>query len=34
MADGSVKALSNSTNPTICQQIGDREDGEMMGDWY
>jgi prepilin-type N-terminal cleavage/methylation domain-containing protein/prepilin-type processing-associated H-X9-DG protein len=33
MADGSVKALSNTINATICEQIGNREDGEMMGDW-
>lgn len=34
MADGSVKSLSLSIDPKICEHIGNREDGEMMGDWY
>jgi len=33
MADGSVHSLSQSLDPIVCDNIGNREDGEMMGDW-
>ncbi len=33
MADGSVRSLSLTLDPKICENIGNREDGEMMGDW-
>lgn len=34
LADGSVQALSLNIDPQIRENIGNREDGEMMGDWY
>lgn len=33
MADGSVHSLYFGLDPVICENIGNREDGEMMGDW-
>jgi len=33
LADGSVRSLSNTIDPKFSEFIGNREDGEMMGDW-
>ena len=33
MADGSVRALTNTLDPVVAENIGNREDREMMGAW-
>jgi len=33
MADGSVRSISLNIGPQVCKNIGNREDGEMMGAW-